>query len=389
MTPLVIVGAGPVGLFLACLLAQRGREVMVLEGAAGIGAVPGKRPSALGKRLDAQVAPGRSSRSIGVHPPALEALALIDAARPLIDCGVAIRRARLFVDRRPVGSLSLAGCPGPFPFVLSLPQGVTEALLEERLEQLAPGSLLHAQVSRVCPGPRGMSVELADSGAIETAFVVGCDGRGSTTRNSLGLEFEGRAHDHHYLMADLPESTDLASDAAIFLGRRGVVESFPLPGDRRRWVARVAKRPSEPDLAQLIEAVSERSGFEPQAVPGVVASAFTAETRLASSLAGHHWSLAGDAAHVVSPIGGQGMNLGWLGALALLDAGAGAHDRWQPKRYEALQRRRARLVGRRAQRNMLLGGEKVPPLLREAFARTLLLPAFSRSAARYFTMRGL
>lgn len=371
MKPVVIVGAGPVGLFLACLLARQGREVIVLE----------RRDSA---------ASFASSRSIGIHPPALEALNLVGLADPLIACGVAIRRAQVFNEGRRLGSLSLDNCPPPYPFVLSLPQAVTEALFEQRLETLAPGALRRgAEVAAADPRPSGVTVELSDGNLLEAGFLVGCDGHRSPTRRSLPVHSTERTSGHHYLMADLPESSELAGDAAIYLGRAGVVETFPLPFDRRRWVARVSRRPGEAKLEQLARAVAERTGHE---LPGSAASratAFSAGTRLIRPLAGDRWALAGDAGHVVSPIGGQGMNLGLLGAVSLIEAGLGSEVEWAPARYDPLQRRRARLAARRAQLNMALGSDTLPPPLRQFALRTLLLPGFSRPAARYFTMRGL
>ena len=367
----VVVGAGPVGLFLACLLAKQEREVIVLE----------RRET---------VASFENSRSIGVHPPALEALHGAGMAEPLIECGVAIRRAQVFDEGRRLGVLSLAGCPPPYPFVLSLPQGVTEALFARRLETLAPGSLRRGvEVAAVDTRANGVTVELADGTQLEASFLVACDGHRSATRRSLPVESTDRSSGHHYLMADLPESSDLDGDAAIYLGGMGVVESFPLPPDRRRWVARLDSRPGEASLELLARAVEERTGQVLPATPATPATAFTAETRLNRPLAGRRWALAGDAAHVVSPIGGQGMNLGLLGARSLVEAGFGSEGTWSPARYDRLQRRRARLAARRAGLNMALGSDAFPPLLRRFALRTLLLPGLSDQAARYFTMRGL
>jgi 2-polyprenyl-6-methoxyphenol hydroxylase-like FAD-dependent oxidoreductase len=380
--PVVIVGGGPVGLFLALLLARARREVVVLEG---------------------KVRPGEHARSIGIHPPALEALAVAGAAEPLIDCGVAIERARVFLEGRPLGALSLESCPGPFRFVLSVPQTVTEGVLAEALERTAPGSLIRGgRAERVLV--HGDSVEVESTGGVLTrgAFVVGCDGRGSTVRDSVGVAVLGRRHDHHYLMTDLPRTavsdgaTDLGDEAAIYLGRAGVVESFPLPAAGRRWVARtrapvVAKR-----LELLARLVLERTGVVLRGGPDAQVTAFTAETRLAASLAGAGWALAGDAAHVVSPIGGQGLNLGLLGAFdlarALLGQQGGRHTGdldLRLRRYDVDQRRRAGRAARRANLNMTLGGERTWPPFVAGSLRVLLAPPVAPHAARYFMMRGL
>ena len=363
MKRVLIVGAGPVGLFLACLLGQRGTHVQVLE----------RRGAA-----------SRGTRSIGLHPPALEALASIGLADPLLDCGVAISSARVYDGGRYLGSLSLAACPGPFPFVLSLPQAVTERLLEERLARLAPGALRRgAEVESVRAGA-GAEVRLREGERVTADLLVACDGHGSRSRRDLRARTHHLPSSHRYLMADVEDTSDLGSEAAFFLASNGVVESFPLPGNRRRWVARLDSAGQE--YALLRRVVAERTGHHlPEQGE---ASSFAGDSTRVEPLAGPRWALAGDAAHVVSPIGGQGMNLGLIGALALVEAGLGGGG-WQPNVYDRCQRRRARRAVRRARFNMLLGGERIPAAARRAVLAALLSPAVAGGAARYFTMRGL
>lgn len=368
MNSVAIVGAGPVGLYLACLLADSGRGVSVLE---------------------RRGAPAEAARSIGVHPPALEALDRVGVAGCLIERGALIRSARVTVGPRYLGSVSLDSCPPPYPFVLSLDQAETERVLEARLERLAPGALCrNVEVAAANVSADGAILELAGGGSLEAAFVVGCDGRRSRVRESLSVPVLGRAHGDHYLMADVPDATGPAGDALLCLDREGVVESFPLPGGRRRWVARVRRRPALPGWDQLAEVVAGRTGQDPVDARAPVA-AFTAETRIASSFAGTNWALAGDAAHVVSPIGGQGMNLGLLGAMELSRALLAREPELALARYGRLQARRARRAARRARLNMVMGHERMPPALRAAILRGLLVPGLERPVARYFTMRGL
>lgn len=404
MSRITVVGAGPVGLFLACLLARNGHEVTVVE-----------------RRREPQV----GSRSIGIHPPALEALDRVDAAGPLIRYGVPITRARLYLDRKELGALSLASCPPPYRFVLSSHQGVTEAVLEERLEGLAPGAIRRGmELEALHRHGSGVLLELAGERTLEADFVVGCDGRSSSVRQALGVDVEVRPHSDHYLMADLPDDSDLGTDAAIYLTGSGVVESFPLPHGRRRWVARTDARGETATVARLGAIVFERTGVslprepeprvpelqqsgpqgpgprapgprapeprapEPQELAPTV-SAFSAETRLATRLAGRHWALAGDAAHVISPIGGQGMNLGWLGALTLASELGGGSGAWRPWRYQRLQRGRACAATRRAVLNTALGRGSLASPLRLLALRLVMSPAARAAVARYFTMRGL
>lgn len=371
MSEFVIVGAGPVGLFLATLLAGSGREVTVLERALEVNA---------------------HGRSIGIHPPALEALAQAGVAGSLVSRAAVIRRARVFVEGREPRSVELAACPPPYPFVLSLPQGETERQLEERLAQLAPTALRRGcRVSAVERAGGNHQVRLESGEVVSGGVLLGCDGRDSLVRSRIPVTTRGRAHRHHYLMADLPDegaSVLTGSEAGLFLDRRGVVESFPLPHARRRWVAKVRRRPASPTFDALAEAIHERTGVHLRRPDPDPVTAFTAETRLAERLAGPGWALVGDAAHVISPIGGQGMNLGLLGAhLLWQELMRGGRD-WH-ERYGSRQRARARAAARRASLNMALGAEDFPPALRRLFLAAILHPRLETRVARFFTMRGL
>jgi 2-polyprenyl-6-methoxyphenol hydroxylase-like FAD-dependent oxidoreductase len=263
------------------------------------------------------------SRSIGIHPPALEVLALAGLAEPLLERGVRITRARAFAQGKPLGVLELGGCPAPYRFVLSVPQPVTDSLLALRLEQLAPGSLLRgSRLEGLSQDDSGVTLQLAGGRRLRAALVAGCDGRGSSVRRLAGIARSGGPHSDHYVMADLPDSTDLGLDAAIYLTSAGVVESFPLPDGRRRWVVRTGGEVPARTCAALellVRLVRERTGLELSGGAATV-SVFTAETLLLRSLTRGRLVLAGDAAHVIPPIGGQGLNLGWLGAERLARA---------------------------------------------------------------------
>lgn len=361
----IVVGGGAVGLFLGCRLAQLGVPVQVLE---------------------QRAAPTPHSRAIGVHPPALERLAELGLAERFIREGVQIARGHAFSGTRPLGTLEFSSCPPPYPFVLSLPQPRTEALLEGRLAELSPGALrTGAQVAAVALDSDRVCVTLATGETLHADYLIAADGKGSEVRRSLGVPFRGRPYRDTYLMGDFADTTALASDAGLYLTRFGLVESFPLPGGVRRWVVKTPQFVAQPTAELLGGLVYERTGTRLGAETNTMLSAFGVQRFLAARFVTGRAALAGDAAHVLSPIGGQGMNLGWLGAWRLAE-GLAAGQGLEPY---ARHRRSARQAIRRAEFNTAMG--RATPLfrLRDAFAWGILHTPLQHTFARVFTMRGL
>lgn len=377
-----IVGAGPVGLLLGCLLSQRGFDVRVFE-------------QSLTRR--------EHSRAVGVHPPGLACLAQAGVAEQVLAHAVRVRRAFAFGDGGTLGKISFQTLPEPYPFVLTVPQDRSERALEQRLVSLSPRALRR--------GERIAALELTSDGVllsigasqsfpheplrrVRARFVVACDGKQSVVRNALNIAFPGGAYREHFVMADTADETPFADAAAVFLTRAGLVESFPLPGGVRRWVVglRDQARDASAELVQRL--VQERTGQLARASTARMVSAFTAEHFLAERFVEGPVALAGDAAHVVSPIGGQGMNLGWLDASAL--EGVLTRSLAHPseatrllQRYARERRCAARSATRRAALFMAIGQTRHFTQLRDLSIQGLLSPPLVRRAAELFTMRGL
>ena len=359
------VGGGPVGVLAAALLAARGLDVAVWE-----------------RRAEAPTL----SRAIGVHPPSLDVLDRVGAAEPLVADAVPVRRGVARSGGRTLGTVSFDRAHPRWPFVAALPQHRTEQLLRDRLASLAPGSLrrglsldgLEQEPDRVLL--RGT----ADDGPVEAAarFVLAADGARSPLRDSLGIDAPLRRYPDRYVMCDVADDTGLGADAIVHLERRGVVESFPLPGGVRRFVVLLdddARRAADaaaaraedgagraeaaPDAELVARLVAERTGLDIDPGTATMTSAFGVQRRLARRTVAGRVVLIGDAAHEISPIGGQGMNLGWLDAdavapvlaRALRTAGGRRLDPAAFRGYEEARRRSVVRSARQSEINMALG----------------------------------
>jgi 2-polyprenyl-6-methoxyphenol hydroxylase-like FAD-dependent oxidoreductase len=264
----LIVGAGPVGLYLGCKLRAAGLSCTIVE------------------RRETRMP---HSRSIGVHPPALARLQTLGLAAPLVERGIPVRRGLAFSGGKQLGTLSFETLPGSFPFVLSVPQFHTESLLEAHFESMGEPVVRPASLVSFEQDPHGIraNLETADGARSITArWLIGCDGHRSGVREQLGIGWTGSAYADHFVMGDFPDATGFGPDAAIFMDGRGVVESFPLPGGIRRWVARMEQPVAESDVLSLLTAaVRERTGHVIFDAEALMTSAFTAEGRAPARVA--------------------------------------------------------------------------------------------------------
>lgn len=361
----LVVGGGPVGLFLGCRLAQLGFSVRVLE---------------------PRTEPWAHSRAIGVHPPALERLAELGLAEAFVREGVRIAHGHAYARTRRLGTLSFTKLSGPFPFVLTLPQPRTEALLAGRLAELAPGALRRGvKAVGLEVGTENVRVSLSSGETLSARLLLAADGKTSFVRNALGVPFRGRTYPDCYLMGDFCDTTDLGTDAALYFTRAGLVESFPLPGGVRRWVVKTPGRVPEPTPERLAEFVQARLDVRLPAETNTMLSTFGIQRFLARQFTLGRVALVGDAAHVVSPIGGQGMNLGFLGAWQLAESLA---TRGDLSGY-APHRRSARRALYRAEFNTVMGRATPLAAARDALTWGILHTPLNVPFARMFTMRGL
>ena len=390
MRDVIVVGGGPVGILLGCLLAERGVDVEVLERRT--------RPSML-------------ARAIGIHPPSMRVLREAGVAERVLERAVKIETGSVQSGGHTLGRLSFAQTAGRFPFVVALPQHETEAVLRERYLQLRPDGL-RSGVGVGMLQDRGEHVDVlaetrADQAEADVAgdvgveiiararYVVVADGARGRLRDAVGIASRPLGGGETYLMADYPDTGEHGREAVLFFEEAGVVESFPLPDGRRRWVAMTPTLLTDASIDDLTALVRTRTGVSLPPTDGEPSS-FSVRQRLASTMVQGRVLLAGDAAHEISPIGGQGMNLGWLDALAL--APALKHALAQPIEarvtlagYDRRRRRSARMAARQAGFNMAMGRPARGMRLqaRNALVRTLAAPPLNGLLARAFTMRWL
>ena len=387
MSDVVIIGGGPVGLFMAALLLQRGLTVTVLEQRTG---------------------PEPHSRAIGIHPPALEALGRIGVDQELVRRGVPIRRGLALSGGSILAKMSFAGVSERFPFVLSLPQNSTESVLEERVRGLDPTALRRGvRVTGLHDDGGHVTVAACAAGEnerIAASLVIAADGVRSASRAALGAPLRRRDYPDRYLMGDFDDGTAFGPDAALFLAGGGIVESFPLPGQRRRWVVRldadgtagaddgVDGANANLDAGWLAREVRRRTGIDVDTGSNSMLSGFGVRSRLARRMVYGRGILVGDAAHEISPIGGQGMSLGWLDALLLapLVPAVLAGNRTGLAAFERSRMHQAARAVRQSEINMALGRPLHGGLLaarNAAIAAVAAVPAANRLVARRFTMQ--
>ena len=374
----LVVGAGPVGLLLGNLLGAGGLRTLV---------------------IDKRTAGPEASMAIGLTPPSLALLRSLQLDQSFIGAGVPIDQAVVHGDRGRLGGLSFDGLPAPYPFILAIPQAETVRRLEDRLAdwpevELRRGTELLA-LEQAADGVRAIlrAGSATATYPIHCTFLIGADGGRSHVRQLAGITSDSGSYPQNFVMADFADHSGFGDQAHLFFTRHGSVESFPLPKGHRRWVVQSGAWPDPVPSGYLAEAVRRRTGIDLDGCTQFFSSAYTVGWLLANSYHRGRIALCGDAAHVMSPVGGQGMNVGfadagWLAKLLIACCRQGAAAEPLLADYSQARRTAARMAIGRAARGMWLGTRRgrLAGLWRDPLLRLLLAPPLRRWLPPYFAM---
>ena len=374
ISPVLIVGAGPTGLCLAIAMRQRGIDVTI---------------------VDRQAQGANTSRAAVIHARTLEVVEELGVTSELLARGIRVPHFRVRDRDRILLDIDFGTLPGSYPFTLMLPQDETETVLRERLRQLGGEVRWSTELRGLEQHGDRVVAHLQDPKGtrdLTARWVVGCDGVHSAVRNAVGIPFVGGTYEEGFVLADVSMDWPLMrAEVDLFLSPAGLVVVAPLPGDRYRIVATVDDAPAHPN-ASFVQALLDRRGLRSQLgriLDVAWSSRFRVHHRQAADIVAGNVILCGDAAHVHSPAGGQGMNTGIQDAVSLANPllhAQGGNDTpllaWAGRRT-AVARSVVRMTDRMTQaatlqsppartaRNAMLMGLARIPGLRAAMARRI------------------
>jgi 2-polyprenyl-6-methoxyphenol hydroxylase-like FAD-dependent oxidoreductase len=299
-TDVLIVGAGPTGLVLALWLTKLGVRVRI---------------------IDKTAEPGTTSRAVAVQARTLELYRQVGLSGEVVDAGVKVAAANLWVGGAKAARLPLGRMGeglSPFPYALTYPQDAHERLLIDRLGALGVAVERRTELVRFDQAPDHVRAVLkrpdCSEETCDAAYLAGCDGAHSTVREALATRFPGGTYSGAFYVADV-DAAGPAADGEIHvdLEQADFLAVFPLKGaGRLRLIGPVSWEPDRGHSELTFDDVGPRAIENLKLTVAAVNwfSTYRVHHRVAARFRAGRAFLLGDAAHVHSPVGGQGMNTG-------------------------------------------------------------------------------
>ncbi|HEV7735549.1 MAG TPA: FAD-dependent monooxygenase [Candidatus Binatia bacterium] len=301
----LVVGAGPVGLTATADLLRHGVSCRLIDVA----------PAATDK-----------SKALVLWSRSLELLDDMGIVAPFLAAGQPAHGISMYADAEPLLHMPLT-IDSAYGYALMIPQCDTERLLTEHLTEIGTSIERGTALVSFTPDDTGVTAKLrhpdGTTETVRTAWLVGCDGAHSTVRHGLGLDFTGAAETNDWMLADVHLAGPIKQDeVSIFFHSDGVLVIFPIHGDRYRVIADLGpaaptERAADPSLGDVQRMVDRRAPIGLTVRDPVWLAGFRINERKVARYRHGRVLLAGDAAHIHSPAGGQGMNTGMQDAYNL------------------------------------------------------------------------
>jgi 2-polyprenyl-6-methoxyphenol hydroxylase-like FAD-dependent oxidoreductase len=302
----LVVGAGPVGLTMASELARYGVSVRIVD----------KAPARTDK-----------SKAIVLWSRTLELIDRMGCGEAFVDAGIKVHEANIIAGAATIARIDFDGLETPHPYALMLPQSETERLMEQRLNSLGVKVERQVELTRFVADEDAVTAFLrppdGSEEALDVDWMIGCDGPHSIVRHGLGRDFEGDTLPTHWILADLHLAGGPPPDEIeIYWHEAGPLLLFPISAGRYRVIAdagevKAGEHRSDPTLEEVQALIDQRGPGGVKASAPVWLSGFTINERKVGDYRSERVFLAGDAAHIHSPAGGQGMNTGMQDAINL------------------------------------------------------------------------
>lgn len=301
-TDVIIVGAGPTGLSLACQLIRYGVDFIIFD-------------------MKETITP--YSKAIGVQARTLEIYEQIGLADELIRLGAIAERARLLEGGEVRGEIELRDLGNglsPYPFLLIVEQGSHERVLYDFIRSHGKGIQWQTELESFSQDSGGVRASLktmrGETQTVEAKFLVGCDGAKSIVRHLLGLEFEGSTFERLFYVADVQIDWAFSHDAVmVCLAQNTITAFFPMVGENRyRIVGTFPENHSKDEGEILYEEIEEQIKEDTKLSLDITNvnwfSVYKVHSRRVNKFSAGSSFLAGDSAHIHTPAGAQGMNTG-------------------------------------------------------------------------------